>query len=72
VFHQFCQDKFSSDGLILSSSQFLLLSQLPQKMKLVSKVVKSDAKVIILLLWTKSMKHTVESREKRRKVLLGQ
>jgi hypothetical protein len=44
VFHQFRQAKFYSGGLILSFSQFLLLPQLPQKIGLISKVVKSDSK----------------------------
>ncbi len=34
---------------ILSSSQFLILPQLPQKIKLASEVVKVDSKIIILL-----------------------
>ncbi len=34
-------------GSILSSSQFLLLPQLPQKMELASKVVKVDSKIIV-------------------------
>jgi hypothetical protein len=37
------QAKFDNGGSILSSSQFLLLPQLPQKMKLASKVVKIDS-----------------------------
>ncbi len=44
VFHQFRQTKFAYGGLIFSSSQFLLLPQLPQKMELASKVVKVDSK----------------------------
>jgi hypothetical protein len=44
VFHRFRQAKFDNGGSILSSSQFLLLPQLPQKMKLASKVVKIDSK----------------------------
>ena len=36
-------------GLILGSNQFLLLPQLPQKILLASKVVKSDSKIIISL-----------------------
>ncbi len=43
------QAKFTYGGLILSSSQFLLLPQLPQKKKLASKVVKVDSKIIVLL-----------------------
>jgi hypothetical protein len=41
------QAKFVNDGSILSPSQFLLLPELPQKMKLESKVVKADSKIII-------------------------
>ncbi len=44
VFHRFRQVKFDSGGSILSSSQFSLLPQLIQKMKLASKVVKNDTK----------------------------
>jgi hypothetical protein len=40
----FRQVKFDNGGLILSSRQFLLLPQLPQKMKIASKVVKIDSK----------------------------
>jgi hypothetical protein len=40
VFQGFRQAKSANDGSILSSSQFLILPQLPQKMKLASKVVK--------------------------------
>jgi len=39
VFHRLMQAKFDNSGLILSSSQFLLLPQLHQKMKLASKVL---------------------------------
>jgi hypothetical protein len=49
VFHQFRQAEFAHGGLILSSSQFLLLPQLPQKMELASKAVKVDSKIIVLL-----------------------
>jgi hypothetical protein len=49
VFQGFRQAKSANGGLILSPSQFLILSQLPQKMKLASKVVKVDSKIIILL-----------------------
>jgi hypothetical protein len=45
--------------LILSSSQFLLLSQWPVKTKLAIKVVKIDLKIIILLSWPKPVKQTV-------------
>ncbi len=49
VFHRFRQAKFDYGGSILSSSQFLLLHQLPQKVKLTLKVVKVDSKIIVLL-----------------------
>ncbi len=49
VFHQIKQAKFAYGGIILSSSQFLLLPQLPLKMELASKVVKVDSKIIVLL-----------------------
>jgi hypothetical protein len=49
VFHQFREAKFAYGGSILSSSQFLLLPQLPQKMELASKVVKVDSKIIVSL-----------------------
>jgi hypothetical protein len=43
VFHQFSQSKFAyGGGLILSSSQFSLLPQLPHKIELASKMVKID------------------------------
>jgi len=42
VFHRFRQAKFDNGGLILSSSQFLILPQLPQKNEAASKVVKID------------------------------
>ncbi len=44
VFHRFRQAKIDNDGSILSSILFLLLSQLPQKMKLASKMVKINSK----------------------------
>jgi hypothetical protein len=47
VFHRFRQAKFAYGGSILSSSQFLLLPQLPQKMELASKVVKIGSKIIV-------------------------
>ncbi len=46
VFHRFRHAKFAIGGSILSSSQFLIL---PQKMKLASKVVKINPKIIFLL-----------------------
>jgi hypothetical protein len=49
VFQGFSKAKFAYGGSILSSSQFLILPQLPQKMKLTSKVVKIDPKIIVLL-----------------------
>jgi len=42
VFHGLGQAKFAYGGLILGSSQFTLLSQLPLKKMLDLKVVKSD------------------------------
>jgi hypothetical protein len=50
VFHRFRQAKFDYGGSILSSSQFLILPQLPKKVELTFKVVKVDSKIIILLL----------------------
>jgi hypothetical protein len=44
VFHRFREAKFDNGGSILSWSQFSPLPQLPQKMKLTSKVVKIDSK----------------------------
>ncbi len=49
VFQGFSKAKSANGGSILSSSQFMLLPQLPQKIKLMSKVVKSDSKIIISL-----------------------
>jgi hypothetical protein len=49
VFHRFRQAKFACGGSILSSNQFLLLPQLPQKMELASEVVTVDSKIIISL-----------------------
>ncbi len=57
VFHRFKQAKFDNGGSILSSSQFLLMPQQIQKMKLASKVVEIDSKIISLL--SKSVKLTV-------------
>jgi hypothetical protein len=45
----FSRAKSANSGSILSSSQFLILPQLPQKIKLTSKVVKIDSKIIISL-----------------------
>jgi hypothetical protein len=47
VFQGFSKAKTANGGSILSSSQFLVLPQLPQKIKLASKVVKVDSKIII-------------------------
>jgi hypothetical protein len=49
VFQRFSKAKSANGGSILSSSQFLILPQLPQKIKLPSKVVKNDSKIIISL-----------------------
>ena len=56
--HRYGQAKISYGGLVFGSTQSLLLPQLPQKMMLASKVVKSDSKIIISLLQSKSM-HTL-------------
>jgi hypothetical protein len=45
----FSKAKSANGGSILSSNQFLKLPQQPQKIKLASKVVKVDSKIIILL-----------------------
>ncbi len=42
AFHQFGQAKFAYCGSILSSSQFLLLLQLPQNLKLDTNIVKNS------------------------------
>jgi hypothetical protein len=42
VFNRFGQAKVADGGLILSSSHFMLLPQLPQKMMFVLKVAKID------------------------------
>ncbi len=49
VSHRFRQAKFDYGDSILSSSQFLLLPQLPQNVELTSKMVKVDLKIIALL-----------------------
>ena len=51
--------KFGYDGLVLGSSLFSPLPQLPQKMMLDSKVVIRDSKIIILLCGSKSVTHSV-------------
>jgi hypothetical protein len=49
VFQGFSKAKSANGGSILSSSQFLILPQLLQKIKLASKVVKVDSIIIIWL-----------------------
>jgi len=49
AFRGFWQAKFSNGDLVLGSSPFLFLLQLPQKMTLNSKVVKINSKLTILL-----------------------
>jgi hypothetical protein len=49
VFQGYSLAKFAYGGSILSLSQFLILPQLPQKMKLKSKVVKINPKIIVSL-----------------------
>jgi hypothetical protein len=49
VFQGFSKAKSANGGSILRSSQFLILPQLPQKIKLASKMVKVDSKIIISL-----------------------
>ncbi len=49
MFQGFSKAKSANGGAILCSSQFLILPQLPQKIKLASKVVKVDSKIIISL-----------------------
>jgi len=48
VFHGFGQAKFSNGGLVIGSSQFSQLPQLPQKTTLNLKVVNFDLKIIIM------------------------
>ncbi len=48
-------------GPILSSGQFFLQLQQPLKTKLAIKVVKIDSKIIIVLLWSKSIKQTAST-----------
>jgi hypothetical protein len=49
AFHRFGQAKLADGGLILGSSQFLVLPQLPLKMMLGLKEVKIDSKISNLL-----------------------
>ena len=51
--------KLSYVGLVLGSSQFSLVSQLPQYMMLASKVIRISSKIIILLHLSKSLTHSV-------------
>ncbi len=67
VFQGFSKAKTANGGSILSSSQFLILPQLPQKIKLASKVVKVDSKIIRShYLRSKSLKLTVWSSGRHR------
>jgi hypothetical protein len=45
AFHKFGQAKFHDGGLVLGSSQFSVLPQLPPKMMLGLKEVKIDSKI---------------------------
>ncbi len=47
--------KFGYENLILGMKQLLLLTYLPQNMMLISKVVKSDTKIIILFCQSESV-----------------
>jgi len=49
VFHEFGQAKFADGGLILGSSQFTQLPQLPLKMRHNLKVVKINSKTLITI-----------------------
>jgi hypothetical protein len=49
AFHRFGQAIFPNGGLVLGSSQFSIMTQLPSKILLDSKVVKIDPKIIISL-----------------------
>ncbi len=60
VFHGFGQAKFANGGLILGSSQFTLLLQLPLKTMLSLKVVKLDLKTGNSICQSKSVTHSVE------------
>jgi len=60
AFHIFGQAKFPDGGLVLGSSRFLILTQLPLKMTLDLKVVKINSKIIILLHKSKSVTHSVQ------------
>ncbi len=58
VFHRFRLLKFAHGGLILSSSQFSLLTQPPLKTIIAIKGVKVDSKEIFSLPRSKSFKRT--------------
>jgi len=61
LFIHMANNEFSTFfDLVLGPSQFSILSQLPQKMILPSKVVKGGLKIIISLCQSKSMTHSVE------------
>jgi len=51
------QSKFPDDGLVLGSSQFSILPQLPPKILLNSEVVKIDPKIIISVWYFKFVTH---------------
>ncbi len=53
------QAKFAYSGLILGSSKFTLLLQLPLKLKLNLKVLNVDSKIIMSLILSKSLTHSV-------------
>ncbi len=59
AFHGFGQAKFPYGSLVLGSSQFSILPQLPPKIMLDSKVVKIDPKIMISLCYFKSVTHSV-------------
>ncbi len=60
-FHRFRQARICLRWFDLSSSHFSLLPQPPPKTTLVIKVVKIDLKIVVLFLWSKSVKQTVQS-----------
>jgi hypothetical protein len=49
VFHRLGQAKFDNGGSVFSLSQFFPQPQLPQKMKLASKVVEIDSKIMYII-----------------------
>ena len=54
--------KFVDVGLVLGSSKFLLLPQLPKKRCLLQKWSKRDSKIIISLRVSKSVTHSIAAR----------